>query len=107
MIDKGPRADNLLRELVATFIVAEANPNPLITITQVSTSPDHKNAVVYFTTIPENREQDALVFLQRSATELREYIKKKSGLRFIPNFRFEVDSGERARQHIIEKLDQL
>lgn len=97
----------MLRELVATFVAAEANPNPLITVTHVNSSPDHKNATVFFTTIPESREQDALVFLQRSATELRGFIKRKSGLRFIPNFRFEVDGGERARQHTEESLNKL
>lgn len=92
--------ESLLRELVATFVVAEANPNPLITITRVSVSPNLRDATVFFTTIPDNREQDALVFMKRAGTELRDHIKKRSNLKYIPNFVFEVDGGERARQYI-------
>lgn len=100
MSERTERVESLLRELTASFIVAEANPNPLITITQVSISPDLRNATVYFTTIPESREQDALIFMKRSGTDLRQHIKKHSNLKFIPNIEFEVDGGERARQHI-------
>lgn len=92
-----------MRELVASFIVVEANPDPLITVTHVTTSSDYKNASVYFTTIPEDREQDALIFLKRSGTALRQHIKKKSDLKFIPNLTFLIDGGERARQ----KMDEV
>jgi len=100
MSERTERVESLLRELVATFVVAEANPNPMITVTHVSVSPNLRDATVFFTTIPEDREQDALVFMKRSGTELRDYIKKRSNLKYIPNFIFEVDSGERARQYI-------
>lgn len=99
MSERQQRVESLLRELTASFIATEANPNPLITITRVSVAPELKNATVYFTTIPEERENDALIFLKRSGTALRDHVKKHSDLRFIPNFRFEVDGSERIRQH--------
>lgn len=107
MSERTERVESLLREVVASFIVAEANPSPLITVTQVSVSPDLKNATVFFTTIPESREQDALIFMKRSGTELRQHIKKRSSLKFIPNIIFQIDSGERARQHIDDITRQV
>lgn len=107
MSDRHLRVESLIRELVASFVVTEANPNPLITITNVSTSPDYRNATIYFTTIPTEKEQDALIFLQRAATHIRQHVKKKSNLKIIPNFKFSVDSGERARQHIDEIASKI
>lgn len=100
--DRHDKAKSLFMELVASFIREEANTNPLITVTNVFVSPSYQHIKVYFTTIPEGKEEDALVFLKRKGTELRTYVKKHSRLKFIPHIDFEVDNGERHRQHIDE-----
>ena len=102
MSERQLKVESLLRELAANFVVTEANPNPLITVTAVSVSPDLRNATIFFTTIPEDREQDALIFMKRYASEMRQYIKKNSNLKVIPNLKFSIDSGERARQYLDE-----
>jgi len=99
MTDRHQRVEILLRELAASFIMTEANSDPLITITKVEASPDYRNATVFFTTIPESKEQDALIFLKRFGGQMREYIKKKSDLKIIPNMQFSIDGLERVRQH--------
>ncbi len=110
--DRHDRARSLLKERVAEFIRLEANTNPLITVTNVVVSPNYQHVTVLFTTIPDSGEADALIFLKRKGTELRQYLKKNARLKFIPDIRFEVDYGERHRQHIdeitrdIEKKDQ-
>ena len=98
--DRHDRAASLIKEIVATFIQHEANPNPLITVTNVTISPDYRKVTVFFTTIPDGRENDALIFLKRSASEMRGHLKKKSNLKIIPHLEFSVDYGERHRQHI-------
>ena len=100
--DRHNRVDSLLTTLVASFIREEANPNPLITVTRITTSPDYRKATVYVTTIPDEGEHDALIFLTRKATGLRQYLKKNSKMKTIPHFDFEIDRGERHRQHIDE-----
>jgi ribosome-binding factor A len=91
-----------IQELAATFIQQEANTDPLITITSANASPDLKNATIFFTTIPDSKETDALIFLKRSGRALRQYIKNKSKLKSIPNIEFSIDYGERHRQHVDE-----
>ena len=98
--DRHTRVESLIREMAANFIQAEANPNPLITVTHVATSPDYRKATIFVTTIPEGREEDVLVFLKRHGGDMRQLIKKKSDLKIIPHLDFEVDHGERHRQHI-------
>lgn len=102
MTDRHDRVASLLRELAAGYIQHEANTDPLITVTRVTTSPDYRKVTVYFTTVPEGREPDALAFLKRSGRDLRGYIKKKSNLKIIPFLDFAVDYGERHRQNIDE-----
>jgi ribosome-binding factor A len=101
MSDRHDRVAALLTELVAQFVRQEANTNPLITITRTTISPDYRKATVFFTTLPDGKEADALAFLKRSGSELRGFIKqKKANLKQIPFFDFSVDYGERHRQHI-------
>lgn len=100
--DRHDRVRSLITELVATFIRNEANPDPLITVTNLTTSPDYKKVTVFITTIPDGKEEDALIFLKRKGGELRGFIKKKTSLKTIPHLDFEIDRGERHRQHIDE-----
>ncbi len=100
MSDRHLRVESLIRELVANFIQQEANTDPLITVTRTSTAPDYRRVTIFFTTIPDGKEEAALAFLKRSGGEIRGYIKKKSNLKIIPFIEFSVDYGERHRQHI-------
>lgn len=100
--DRHDRVASLIRELAAGFIASEANSDPLITVTRATTSPDYRRVTVFVTTIPDSKEADALVFLKRHGSDFRDYLKKKSNLKFIPHVDFEIDYGERHRQHIDE-----
>ncbi|MEX0930964.1 MAG: ribosome-binding factor A, partial [Candidatus Paceibacterota bacterium] len=99
MSDRHQRVESLVRELAAKFILEEANSDPMITVTHVSTSPDYKRVTVFVTTIPSEKEADALIFLKRYAGALRIFIKKRTNLKNIPHIEFEIDHGERHRQH--------
>ncbi|MCA9366025.1 ribosome-binding factor A [Candidatus Kaiserbacteria bacterium] len=107
MSERHERVISLIRELAAAYIAREANTDPLITITRVSTSPDYRNVTIFITTIPEGREADALIFLKRHGGELRHYIKKTSNLKIIPQIDFDLDVGERHRQHIDELTNEI
>lgn len=107
MSDRHVRVESLLRELIASFVQHEANADPLITITRTTAASDYKRVTVFFTTIPDGREEDALHFLKRTGSELRGYIKKKSNLKIIPFLEFSVDYGEKHRQHIDEIAKEI
>lgn len=105
--DKHDRARALLKEVVAKFVREEANTNPLITITDVVISSSYQHVKVLFTTIPDGKEADALIFLKRKGSDLRSYLKKNARLKYIPHIDFEVDYGERHRQHIDEVVKKI
>jgi ribosome-binding factor A len=107
MSERQGRIGTLIQECVARFVQHEANTNPLITITRVDISPDLKRALIFFTTIPDGKEHDALIFLKRSATDLRQYMKENAKLKRIPHLEFMLDAGERHRQHIDEVMREI
>ncbi len=96
----------LLREIVAKFFARESGPRSLITVTDVTISPDFKRATVYITTIPTSEEASAVEFAKRKRTELRDYIAATAKLRTLPVFEVKLDEGERNRQRIDELLIQ-
>ena len=107
MSDRNIRASALIQELAATFIRQEANTDPMITVTSVDLSPDMGRAIIFVTTIPDGREQDALIFLKRNATNLRNFLKKKMRIKIIPHLEFMVDAGEKHRQHMDELVREI
>lgn len=68
----------------------------LITITQVSCSPNLQNATVKVSVLPENISGTALKKLRQTRRELSSLLKKKlRNLKMIPNLHFKIDNQER------------
>ena len=105
--ERNAQLATLLQELAAHFIRAEANTNPLITVTRVTLSAEGKHATIHFTTIPEAGETDALIFLKRHGSLFRDYLKRHSRLKRIPHCEFQIDAGERHRQHIDTLVQEI
>jgi len=101
-LDRQTKVAEQVAYYVALFVQKEANADPLITITHADISSDYSNATIYFTTIPDARQNDALIFLKRGSNAMRHFIKKKMRIKQIPFLTFAIDYGERHRQHIDE-----
>ena len=98
------KMSEMIRKHAAVFIERESTPQSLITVTNVTISPDFKNTTIFFTTIPEKEQNTALLFLQRKRSDLRDYLKKQMKTRIIPFVDIQIDEGERNRQKIDELL---
>jgi len=99
------KMNELLARLAAQFFSVSSGTHSLITVTRVSTSSDFKKATVYFTVIPTDKENDALLFANRKRSDLREYVKKHTNLKFLPFFDIEIDINEKNRQKIDTLLE--
>jgi ribosome-binding factor A len=86
----------------AEYFARESNGTSLITVTRADISPDLKNVIVFLSVLPESAEEQALHFAKRSRSDFRDYVKEKSRLKFLPNFDFEIDYGEKNRRRIDE-----
>ena len=107
MSERTVKIEEIIKQVAATFILREANTDPMITVTRVDISPDLKRALIFFTTIPEDRQGDAEIFLKRSAGDFRHFLKKEAALKRIPHIEFMLDAGERHRQHIDEVMRDI
>jgi len=105
--DKHVRFAGIITELAARFIQSEANTDPLITVTRIDLSKDWKRVIVFVTTIPDGREGDAMIFLKRNASNMRQYFKKHGRMKHIPHLEFMYDAGEKHRQHMDELVKEL
>lgn len=94
------KAGNLLMKLAGEFVAKESNRTSLITVTNVMIKEHGRTAVFLITVLPDSETETALAFLKRKRSDFREYIKKNTRLKTIPVVDFEVDKGEKYRQHI-------
>ena len=97
----------LLSEQAAVFLQSISNHSALITVTRADVSPDLRKATIFVTVLPTEKEEQAVAFANRHAAELRDYIKPRLNMRRLPFFSFELDHGERNRQHIDEISREL
>jgi ribosome-binding factor A len=99
---KREKTTEIIRHLAAEFILREATPASLITVTRVALSDSAKVANIYFTTLPDSEQDTALKFLVRKAPEFKEYARDNSRIGILPELRFQIDYGERNRQRLDE-----
>lgn len=92
-----------LAHLAASFINRESNRTSLITVTRATLSNTSNAAHIFITVLPEKEQQNAMIFLKRSAGMFREYLKEHAGMHRIPHINFQHDVGEVNRQ----KMDVL
>ena len=90
----------LVKELAAEFFARESDRTSIITVTRADISSDFKNATLYFTVYPEKSEKAALDFAKRKRSEFKKYAREKINMKRIPFFDFEIDTGEKNRQHL-------
>ena len=107
------RVNGLLREEISNLIASQVNDPRLkgiITITQVQTASDLRNARVYVSVMgDESIREEALAGIQSSASYLRRELRERVALRYVPFLRFMLDDAmlEADRlMHIIDNLDQ-
>lgn len=104
--DRHQKVADEISHHVAAYIQREANADPLITVTHGEVNRDYSQAKIFFTTIPADKQEAALIFLKRSGSDIRHYVKKHLRIKQIPFIEFSVDYGERHRQHIDELVQE-
>lgn len=96
------KAASLIVELAAKYIAREAGRSTLITPMRANISPDRKNATIYVSVFPDSDSDHALAFLKRHKDLFRNSLKRTSRLAILPYITFELDYGEKNRQHLDE-----
>lgn len=106
MTDRTEKVANMIRELSAEFLARIDNHTSLITITHADVAPDIKKGTIYISVLPEDKEEQALHFIERNLGDMREFLKKNMEMKNIPYLSVKIDLGEKNRQRIDELLRQ-
>ena len=104
------RINGLLREEISSLLMREIKDprlNALLTITQVITSPDLRNAKVYLSVLGSHEDNvNALQGIRSAATFLRKQLRERLRLKYIPYLTFEIDDSLENSDHIFRLMDQ-
>jgi ribosome-binding factor A len=99
---KDEKASSLLAKFAAEYISHESNQDSLITVTRAEIFNRGKRAFIFFTALPQDKEEMALEFMKRRRSDFRKYVMTKKSFGFVPSIDFCIDLGEHNRQRIDE-----
>jgi len=103
-MSKPEQVNELIKRELADSINREAClENGLITISFVECSPDFNFAKIGISVLPHNLAGTALKNLRQKSGVFAQILRKKTRLRRIPHFQWEIDDTE-ARASVIEGL---
>lgn len=107
MTRRQERANSTIQRFVADFVERNiGEPNVLITILRVETNQSFTEVRIFLSVWPETKEKEVLKEIRGKRQDFYEYMKKKLKIKYMPEFRFEIDRGEKIRQKVEEILQK-
>src|SRR5437879_4227440 len=97
------KLNEALRIAAAEFLVREANPQSMITVTRAMVQEGGREGVIYLSVLPESQEAQAVAFANRHRSEFGKFFEKKVRGGRVPHIEFTLDLGEKNRR----RLDEL
>ena len=100
------RAEKEIREVISTYLIQKqsGSTRELVSLTQVSVSPDLRNVKAYVCVLGRDKVDDeTLETLQSHAPEIQKLFNIKFRMKFCPKVRFFNDEGVR----MMAKIDKL
>ncbi len=106
MKDRMLRVNQEIKRRISEIILYELkDPRARwISITRCVVSADLHNADIFFLTFGDESEDEALEFLNRAKGYVRELLKKKVYLKYIPRLHFKVDQGLKIARELERKI---
>ena len=105
------RINGLLRQELSLLLARQTKDPRLsgvISITQVKTSPDLRNARVYVSVFgDEAAKREALAGIESAATFLRHELRDRLSLRYVPFMKFELDQSMEDAAALLQVMDRL
>lgn len=109
MANKKERIQALIQKNISDIILFELK-NPLmklVTVNYVDVSNDHSHAKIYVSHLEKDKEDEALVTLNRLKGVIRSSLAKKMDLYRIPDLAFFLDDTYDKGEHIEEIIKNL
>lgn len=98
MSQKHERLEQVLRQAAAEYINRNSNRSSLITVTGAQVAEDFSKARIFISVLPEDKQAEAMDFLKRCRSELREELENQWRMGKPPFLDFTIDNREKNRQ---------
>ncbi|MEW5908110.1 MAG: ribosome-binding factor A [Patescibacteria group bacterium] len=100
------KVSSVLKNIIASFLQSDPFYGIIISVTRIEISGDLKKAKVFISIFPSEKEKEILDSLHKKRNDLREFIKSRLKMKFLPHLEIEIDKGEKARQKIDKILKE-
>jgi ribosome-binding factor A len=111
MVHRIERVNNLIRRELSELLqhqVKDPRLGAFVSVTEVSTSPDLRHALVFVSRIGSKEEkQDILNALVAATGFFRKELSKHMRLRHIPELSFQWDDSIERGDHLLRLIDQV
>lgn len=101
MKNKGQFAEHIAH-LAAQYVSRASNRTSLITITRAEINEKMTVCTIFFTVFPESEEENASIFMKRSASDMRHFMRTEGKIIRVPHLELIVDAGEKHRRRMDE-----
>ncbi len=105
------RINELLRQEISQLLarqIKDPRLSGVITITEVKTSADLRNALVLLSVMgDEETKRSALDGIQSAATFLRKELRDRITLRYTPFLKFSIDESLEQADHLLQLMDHI
>ena len=105
------RINGLLRQEISQLLsrgIKDPRLNGVISITQVQTSSDLRNARVFLSVMGDKKTKEtALDGIQSAAAFLRRELRGRLKMRYVPFLKFSLDDSMENADYVLQLMDQL
>lgn len=104
---KQDQAQSTLKRSIAQVLerqVADPRIRGLVSVTDVSISPDRRRATVKVSVMPEQYEARTIAGLNAAAGHIQSKVKKLVSMRVMPMLTFELDSSLKRQAEVFEAI---
>lgn len=102
------QVNELIKEEVSKILSQKIDfDDDIVTITQVDTSPDSKQAKVKITVLNQDNHQLVLQKIKKKIYNIQQDLNKKLNMRPVPKLSFFIDQSESKAQRVEELLQQI
>jgi len=102
------KVNELLKHEISQLLLKEIDfSNILVTITNIDTSKDLRQAKIKLSVIPLGKSEDVLKIIKRNIFQLQRELNRKLHMKPLPRIRFEIDQTEVKAQRIEEILHKM
>lgn len=100
------KINQLLKREIGNIILKEldVDKNLFITVTRVDTSADITHATIFFSTLEQSGETEALAALGKNVYTIQHILNRKLRMRPVPKIRFSLDNSLKTEQHLYDIL---